>query len=216
MAFFIIISMIDFFIGSYTETSWVNIVLEIIVFIFGILSVWYAGKENILVYPTGLIATVITVYLLYLAGYLGDMILNGYYSLMSIYGWYKWSNVSDNSAPLQISRTTTKEKYIGVGIFIFTLIIIYIVYKLVGNEIRIENYVDVITSGIFFTGMYFMALKKIENWTLWIIGDLVSIPLYAYRGLGILALQFAIFTIMAIMAYRSWYKAIEEQKRNNE
>ncbi len=216
MAFFIVIGMIDFFIGSYIETSWTNIILEIIVFIFGILSVWYAGKENILVYPTGLIATVITVYLLYLAGYLGDMILNGYYSIMSIYGWYKWSQITENNKPIEISRTNTKEKFFGVIIFIVTLIVIYLVYKWVGNEILVENYIDVITSGIFFTGMYFMALKKIENWTLWIIGDLVSIPLYAYRGLGILALQFAIFTIMAIMAYRSWYKILEEQKKNNE
>ncbi|MBN8147894.1 nicotinamide mononucleotide transporter, partial [Vibrio vulnificus] len=67
------------------------------------------------------------------------------------------------------------------------------------------------TSGVFFTGMYYMALKKIENWTLWIFADIISIPLYAYRGLGILAVQFAIFTILAIMAYISWYKILKAE-----
>lgn len=204
--------MIEFFFDAYRETSWLHICLEIIVFVFGIVSVWYAGKENILVYPTGIVATVITVYLLFIAGYLGEVVLNGYYTIMSLYGWYRWSKPANGNSLLEISRTNFKEKIFGLGIFILTLAVVFVVYTLANYEIKIENYIDILTSGIFFTGMYYMALKKIENWTLWIIGNLISIPLYAYRGLGILALQFAIFTIMAIIAYRSWYKTLEEQK----
>ncbi|MTG98460.1 MULTISPECIES: nicotinamide riboside transporter PnuC [Myroides] len=207
--------MFDFFFGVYKDAPLLQIVLESIVFLFGILSVWYAGKENILVYPTGIIATVISVYLLYVAGYLGDMILNGYYSIMSVFGWYNWSRVENNEKVLKISRTNSREKVIGLAIFLVTLVVIYVVYTLVGNKIEPENYIDIFTSGVFFTGMYFMALKKIENWTLWIFADLISIPLYAYRGLGILAVQFAIFTVMATMAYISWYKILENDKRNN-
>jgi len=79
--------MIDFFLNAYKNVSTTQIVLEFMAFVFGILSVWYAKKENIWVYPTGLIATIITTYLLYTAGYLGDMMINGYFSIMSIYGW---------------------------------------------------------------------------------------------------------------------------------
>ncbi|MDM1037926.1 nicotinamide riboside transporter PnuC [Myroides odoratimimus] len=204
--------MIDFFFGAYRETSTLQIVLESIVFIFGIMSVWYAGKENILIYPTGIIATIITVYLLYVIGYYGDMILNGYYSIMSVYGWYNWSRQKDGDTLLKISRTNTSEKIKGLIIFAVTLVIIYGVYHFSGKEILPENYIDIITSGIFFTGMYYMALKKIENWTLWIIGDIISVPLYAYRGYGILAVQFAIFTVLATMAYISWYKTINREK----
>lgn len=204
--------MFDFFFGAYKEASSLQIVLESIVFIFGILSVWYAGKENILVYPTGIIATIITVYLLYVIGYYGDMILNGYYSIMSVYGWYNWSRQKDGDTVLKISRTNMREKVNGIIIFFVTLVVIYGVYHFSGKEILPENYIDIITSGIFFTGMYYMALKKIENWTLWIIGDIVSVPLYAYRGYGILAVQFAIFTVLATMAYISWYKTINREK----
>jgi len=204
--------MFDFFFGAYKEASMLQIVLESIVFIFGILSVWYAGKENILVYPTGIIATIITVYLLYVIGYYGDMILNGYYSIMSVYGWYNWSRQKDGDTVLKISRTNMREKVNGIIIFFVTLVVIYGVYHFSGKEILPENYIDIITSGIFFTGMYYMALKKIENWTLWIIGDIVSVPLYAYRGYGILAVQFAIFTVLATMAYISWYKTINKEK----
>ena len=78
--------MIDFFLNAYKNAPTSQIVLEFIAFVCGILSVWFAKKENIWVYPIGLIATVITTYLLYLAGYLGDMMVNGYFAIMSIYG----------------------------------------------------------------------------------------------------------------------------------
>lgn len=205
--------MIEFFFGAYRDTSWLNIVLESIVFIFGILSVWYAGRENILVYPTGLVATIITVYLLYLAGYLGDMILNAYYSCMSIYGWYNWSKIKGGEQVVKISRTTTKEKAFGLVVFLFTIVLVYGVYTLTNTNIGPENYIDILTSGIFFLGMYYMALKKIENWTLWLIGNLISIPLYAYRGLGILAIQFMVFTVLVVQAYIAWYKILKNEEK---
>ncbi len=203
--------MIEFFIDAYRETPPLFIMLEAIAFFFGIASVWLAKNENIWVYPTGLVATIITVYLLYVAGFFGDMVINFYYSIMSVYGWYKWSQNSSSGEVLQISRTTSNQKIIGFGMFLLTILVIFGVYIGFGNEIKTENYIDIFTSGIFFTAMWLMALKKIENWTLWIIADVISIPLYAYRGLGMLSLQFLIFTILAIQAYFSWRKIIRNQ-----
>lgn len=200
----------DFFFEQYQNTSTTNIILEIIVFVFGIASVWYAKKENILVYPTGLIATVLTVYLLFKAAYFGDMIINSYYSIMSIYGWWNWSRTKDNKVVVPISRTTTKEKIIGVILVITTMIVTYGVYTYFGNEIKTENYIDIFTSGIFFTAMWYMANKKIENWTLWIFANIITVPLYAYRGLGILSLQYIIFTILAIQGYLAWKKTLNK------
>ena len=200
--------MVDFFLDAYKNASVTQIVLESIVFIFGILSVIFAKKENILVYPTGLIATVISVYLLYVAGYLGDMIINAYFSIMSIYGWFKWSKKENDTNDLTISRTNNNEKVIGVLLFLITIVIVFGTYNYFDYEIHFENYFDIIASGIFFTGMWFMANKKIENWILWIIGDIIVTPLYAYRGLGILSLQYLIFTLLAIAAYLKWRKIL--------
>ena len=201
--------MVDFFINAYKNASVTQIVLEFIVFVFGILSVWFAKKENVLVFPTGLVATTITVYLLFTAGYFGDMIINFYFSIMSIYGWYNWSKKIQNQSKLSISRTNEKEKLIGFGLFFLTLLVLYGIYKYFGIPILTENYFDILASGIFFTAMWFMANKKIENWTLWIVGNIIVIPLYAYRGLGILSLQYIIFTILAITAYLEWKKILK-------
>ena len=203
--------MFEFLFDQYKNASTTQIVLEFLAFVFGIASVFYAKKENILVYPTGLVTTVITVYLLYQAKYFADMTMNIYYSVMSVYGWYKWTSKS-NGPNLEITRTTHREKVIGVILFIATALITYLVYKFFDYKLEIPNYIDIFTSGLFFTAMWYMALKKIENWTLWIIGDCIVVPLFAYRGLWMLSLQYLIFTILAIMAYLEW-KRILQQKR---
>lgn len=200
--------MIEFFLDAYKNATTLQIVLEFVAFVFGILSVWFAKKENIWVYPTGLIATIITAYLLYVAGYLGDMMVNGYFAIMSVYGWYKWSRKGNDSAVIAISRTNTREKAIGIALFFVTVFVVYGIYNFFDYEIKAANYIDIFASGIFFTGMWYMALKKIENWTLWIFGDIIVTPLYANRGLGMLSLQYLIFTILAISAYLEWKKIL--------
>lgn len=202
--------MFEFLFDQYKNALTTQIVLEFLAFVFGIASVFYAKKENILVYPTGLVTTVITVYLLYQAKYFADMTMNIYYSVMSVYGWYKWTSKS-NGPNLEITRTTHREKVIGVLLFIATALITYLVYKFFDYKLEIPNYIDIFTSGLFFTAMWYMALKKIENWTLWIIGDCIVVPLFAYRGLWMLSLQYLIFTILAIMAYLEWKRTLQQK-----
>lgn len=205
--------ILDFFIAAYEGTSTFIIVLEAIAFVFGILSVWYAKKVNIWVYPTGIICTVITVYLLYINQYFGDMMMNIYYSIMSVYGWWNWARKKEDKPVVPISRTNKKEKLIGVLFFVGTMIVTYLVYKAYGYELKTPNYIDIVTSGIFFTAMWYMANKKLENWTLWIIADIITIPLYAYRGLGMLSLQYLIFTILAIQGYIKWKKSLNSNQQ---
>lgn len=204
--------MIDFFLNAYKNKTAFDITIELIVFIFGILSVYYAKKENILVYPTGIIATVFTVYLLYKAGYLAEMTLNIYFSIMSIYGWINWSRKKGEEDVVTISRTNSKQKIIGFALFFLTIAVTYIVYHIFDTEILSSNYIDIVLSGIFFTAMWYMAMKKIENWTLWIIGDAIAVPLYADRDLGMLAVQYIIFTILAILAYIEWRKILNNNQ----
>ena len=203
----------DFFLEAYSNSPTFIIVLEFLAFIFGIISVIYAKRENILVYPTGIICTVITIYLLYRAQYFGDMMMNVYYSVMSIYGWWNWSRVKDNHYIVLISKTNKKEYLIASFFFLLTIGITFFVYKMNLDYLEIPNYIDIFTSGIFFTAMWLMANKKIESWIFWIIGDIITIPLYSYRGLGILSLQYLIFLILAIQGYLEWKKTLNKQSQ---
>ena len=200
----------DFFLDPYRDRSLLFIVLEAIAFVFGIASVIYAKREHIWVYPTGLIATLITMYIFLKDELLGDMMLNLYYSLMSVYGWWNWSRKKGETSLVRISRTNTREKWIGLLLFVLTLGVTYGVYKLFGTEVGYTNYIDIFTSGIFFTAMWYMANKKLENWTLWILADIITVPLYAYRGWGMLSLQYLIFTILAVQGYFAWKKLLNK------
>ena len=111
-------SIIDFFIESYSSKSYTMIILEIIVLFFGIISVVYAKKENILVYPTGIICTVITVYILFKAQYFGDMMMNIYYSSMSIYGWWNWTRYKNDNTRIVITYANYRERLIA-SLFFF-------------------------------------------------------------------------------------------------
>lgn len=201
----------DFFLEPYYQRATYLIILEFIAFVFGIASVVYAKKRNILVYPTGLVATVITVYLFFQDELMGDMMMNFYYSVMSIYGWWNWARRKDNAPVVKVSRTNSREKIIGFGLCLLTMLVTYLVYLGYGTVIATSNYIDIFTSGLFFTAMWYMANKKLENWTLWIIADLISVPLYASRGWGMLSLQYLIFTILAIQGYLAWKTALNNQ-----
>ena len=204
-------NLYDFFLEAYKETPHFVIVLEAITFVFGIASVYFAKKENILVYPTGLIATTITAYLFFRTQYIGDLLVNIYYSVMSLYGWYMWARKNNGRHVVMISRTNAREKLTGIGVFLFTIVVIFAIYKIFLPQIGTDNYIDMFISGLFFTAMWYMAIKKIENWTLWIIGDMIAVPLYAYRGYGILSLEYVVFTILAILAYLEWRKTLSNK-----
>lgn len=201
-------SFVDFFFDPYQGRASYLVILEAIAFFFGILSVYLAKKEHIGVYPTGIVATLITMYLFYIDRLLGDMLMNAYYSLMSVYGWYEWSRVAENVKVRQVSHISRRERKIALILIALTMCVTYTIYRVTDTTIAPANWVDILSSGLFFTAMWLMALKKIENWTLWIIANCISIPLYAYRGWGMLSLQYIIFTILAFQGYAQWKKSL--------
>ncbi len=206
-------SIENFFLDPYRTTKTFLIILELTAAFFGILSVWFSRKENILVYPTGIISTGIYVYLLNIYELRGDMVINAYFLLMSIYGWYNWAKkTEENTTTLEISRTNLKEKITGAIIFMAGVIFVFFAYKVFGTKITYITYLDSFTTAIFFVAMWYMAFKKIENWVLWIIGNIVSIPLYLVKGLGFTAIQYTVFLILAILGYIEWRKRLKNKK----
>lgn len=197
--------MFETIINQYQSIPNWQIGIEIIIFIFGVLSVYFAKKENVLVYPTGIICTILSVYIMFNAKYYADMSINIYYSIMSVYGWFQWKKIT-NGEVLSISRTNLKEKIIGVILFLITALICIYIYKFFNYKLQINNYLDIFTTSLFFTAMWYMAKKKIENWTLWIVGNTFAVYIFFDRQLYIIAIQYIIFTILAISAYIEWKK----------
>ncbi|WP_396142355.1 nicotinamide riboside transporter PnuC [Flavobacterium sp.] len=196
--------MLDLLFAQYKGYSFFFITLEITAVLFGIISVLFARKNNILVYPTGLISTLIFIYILYNFKLYGEFIINIYYSVMSILGWYLWSRRNNDQEEFPISIMNSKEYKISGLIFTVTLLFIALVYHFFDKFTDLTAYVDAFTTALFFVGMWLMAKRKIENWIVWIIADIISVPLYFYKGLTVSSLQFIVFTIIAILGYKEW------------
>ncbi|MDG1039813.1 MAG: nicotinamide riboside transporter PnuC [Polaribacter sp.] len=202
----------DFFLDPYKTATTFNIVLEILAVVFGIASVWYAKKESILVYPTGIISTVIYVYICFQFTLYGDLIINIYYTFMSLYGWFMWTRLLEDHQ-IKITRTTKNDKLKALGIFTFTALFVVVVYLYFNRFDRITDYFDTFTTGIFFAAMWLMANKKLAHWNLWIIGNVISVPLYFIKGLGFSGIQFTIFLILAYQGYISWKKTLDNNQQ---
>jgi len=234
-------TLIQFFLEPYQEATTLNIFLEFIAASFGIISVFYAKKENILVYPTGIISTGIYVYLLSQWSLYGDLIINIYYTLMSIYGWYMWSKIiDDDKQHIPITKVTKKDKLWSFGIFAFTSVFVIAVYRffnVMPNSLNFsesisyayENltsgsladfraatpYLDTFTTGAAFAAMWLMANKKLESWIFWIAVNIVSIPLYFVKGYGFTGIQYFIFLVLAFYGYSAWKITLDKKKQTS-
>lgn len=200
----------DWIFSQYDGVPVHIVILELVSVLFALLSVWFSKRENILVYPTGIIATAIAVYILLVYGLLGDMMINAYYFIMSIYGWYLWTRKVDETHFIPITEMGPTDKKWGVFLFIGTVVLVVLVYQGFEKFNSWTAYVDTFTTAIFFVGMWLMAKKKLENWIYWIIGDIISVPLYLYKGLVFSSFQYVLFTIIAIYGYRAWKKNLNK------
>ena len=201
----------DFFLSSYSDYSRVDIVLEFLAFWFGIISVVFAKKQNILVYPTGIICTIITMYLMYKVSLLGHILVNLLYTIISFFGWWNWSRRENNDLVVKVSKFTSNDLSKSLLIFFFIVFVAYFAHDFFATNFEGQiKELDILTSGIFVTAMWLMANKKLENWILWIIGIVITIPLYLSSDKIILSIQYVIFTILAIQAYIEWKKSLSK------
>ncbi len=228
----LLVNIFEFFFEPYKNATYFNISLEFIAAFFGVISVFFAKKENILVFPTGIISTVLYVYLLSQWNLYGDLIINIYYTLMSLYGWYMWRKIIDaKSLHIPITKSNKKDKIKTLGIFVFTSIFVIFVYRfydVMPNNLNFSEsirfaieklgsgnlsefrkatpFLDTFTTGAAFAAMWLMANKKLESWIFWIAVNIVSVPLYFVKGYGFTGIQYTIFLVLAFLGYIEWKK----------
>lgn len=193
--------LLEGFAEGIKQMTW----LEGFAVFFGIASVYFSMKENIWVYPTGIISTLIYVWICFQYKLYADMGINAYYFSMSIFGWYVWTHPKEGAKVLPVTWLQAKGWIISIGIFLVSYGVLYFVLsRFTDSDVP---YRDSFTTSSAFVGMWLMAKKKVENWIFWIITDLVSIPLYFYKGLVLTTFQFMFFTVLATLGLLAWIKS---------
>lgn len=186
--------------------------LEWIAVITGLMSVWFSMKENILVYPTGIVSVLIYVYLAFNYQLYADMGVNGYYFVMSVYGWYHWKDTDGEKEQIPVTINSMNENLISLALLLGSFgILAFVLLNYTDSDVPVW---DALTTCFAITGMWLMARKKVESWIAWIITDLISIPLYFYKGLVLTSFQFFFFTILAFAGLFAWWKSYKEHTGN--
>lgn len=193
------------------DSTW----MEIVAASLGVISVWYAKKANILVYPTGIVSVLLYVFICFKAQLYADMGINAYYFIFSIYGWIMWSRKNEDEEELPVTYSNRKTWLISIGVFIVSIFIIWGLLRIFKASDTVYwstfvPYTDTFTTAVAILGMWLMAVKKVENWLFWIAADVVSVPLYLYKDLVFTSLQYFIFLVLAVMGYFEWRKLAKE------
>lgn len=194
------------FIAGMKSTGW----LEYVAVFAGIASVWYSRKENILVYPTGLLNTIFYIYLSLKGGLLGEASVNFYYTVMSIYGWIMWSRKnSEHENVVKITGATAKEWSYHVIFFITFYVLLYFAIGWMSTKGYITGaipWADAFASATAYTGMWLMTKKKVESWYWWIATNVASIPLYFVKHYVFTSVYYVVLLVMAVMGLLEWMK----------
>lgn len=183
--------------------------LEFVAVISGIVSVWFSRKENILVYPTGLINTTFYIYLSIKGSLFGEATVNLYYTVMSIYGWILWARRNDQHEHIvQVTYSNGKEWLQEIGFFAFFYVAIYSALSYLKRDFApgAIPWADAFASATAFTGMWLMAKKKVESWYWWIATNIASIPLYFVKHYVFTSVYYVILLAMAIWGLIEWQK----------
>ncbi len=193
------------FIADIQNTRW----YEYIAVFTGIASVWYSRKENILVYPVGLINTIIYIYISVKGNLFGEAGVNFYYTVMSIIGWYMWlKKDTKKEIALHVTTSTKKEWLLQIAFFLFFYITIFLILTYFKKQFYdgVIPWADAFASATAFTGMWLMTKKKVESWYWWIATNFASIPLYFVKHYVFTSVYYLVLLIMAVLGLFEWMK----------
>lgn len=193
------------FLTDIKLTTW----YEYLAVFTGILSVWYSRRENILVYPVGLINTIIYVYISLEGQLIGEASVNLYYTIMNIVGWYWWTRKDVQNRPiLEITSTSKKEWMIHLSFFATLYLVIFLALTYFKNFFfdGVIPWADALASAAAFTGMWLMTKKKTESWYWWLLTNIVSIPLYFVKHYVFTSIYYVVLFILAIAGLIEWKK----------
>ncbi|MEN0054149.1 MAG: nicotinamide riboside transporter PnuC [Mucilaginibacter sp.] len=199
-------SLLNLFIEQIQETTW----LQWLAVILGIAEVLLARSNNIWLYPAGILGTSVAIYLLLDVGLYAESILNGYYVVMSIYGWIYWIK-KKNEPPVKISWQTQNEWVISIAICVVGWVFFYVLLKNLPAKYFTPSNVpvwDALISSTAWAGMWLLARRKIENWVFLNISNLFAIPILFYKHLPMFALLTLFLFVVAIFGYFDWRKKV--------
>lgn len=185
--------------------------LELLGLIFGLLAVYYLIKENILTWPAGIAYVLVSFVIFWQQKLYADFALHVFFLVLNVYGWWYWLKGGKDITKEEVPITHTKPM-----ILIGVLVISAIGIGVMGNLLTAYTdaslpYWDSATTVLSLSGMWLTARKKIENWYIWFVVDILATGVYFYKGIYFYAILYLIYIGLAIVGYLAWKKTMKAQ-----
>lgn len=185
--------------------------LELIAALFGAVSVYLSAREKILSWPTALVNVGLYTAVFFRAKLYADMGLQVIYFVLSAYGWYQWKFGGDRRSELKVSRATRRLWLRLGGVNLAAWIsLAFVLSRFTDAQLP---WIDSLLSTTSLCAQLLMTRKVAENWLLWIVVDVVYVPMYVGRGLYATAVLYAVFLVLAVIGWRSWLASWRHEQR---
>ncbi|MEO8086749.1 MAG: nicotinamide riboside transporter PnuC [Bacteroidota bacterium] len=172
---------------------------------FGIAGVYLTVKKNIWCFPTGLANVALYGILFFNERLYADAILQIFYLILLVFGWTQWKKSSQQTH--FIATGIEKEFWIILAIIcIGSTMLLGTVFKNYTDASL--PYLDSLLTSMSFIAQWMVAKKKLENWLVWIVADIVYVGMYIYKELYLTAGLYFVFIILAFIGYQEWKKKL--------
>ena len=185
--------------------------IEIAGAVIGLLYLYLEYRASVYLWPVGVIMPLFYIYIFFVSRFYADMGINIYYLFASIYGWIRWNKSASQEQSLAISHMPFR--YWGVALLALSILFAGIAWILIRFTDSPVPFGDSFTTALSIVAMWMLANKYIEQWGLWIVVNVVSCALYAWKGLYPTALLYVVYSIVPVFGYFKWKQLmLSEQK----
>jgi nicotinamide mononucleotide transporter len=178
--------------------------IEILGVITSLIYLYFSVRQQIWLWPFGIVSSALFIYIFYMNRFYADMSLQGYYLLISIYGWYNWSMGKRRNDSGKLPVTRIKLLTAIILLIIFVLLWIFIAVLLIHFTDSDVPWGDAFTTAGSIVATWMLARKILEHWIIWIIVDAVSAGLYLFKDMYPTVILYFIFTVIAVIGFYKW------------
>ena len=183
--------------------------LEAVSFVTGAACVWLTVRANVWNFPIGLVNTATFSVVFFDARLFGDAALQLVYFALGLMGWYLWLYGGERRTPLRVVHASSLEKWAVAAAIVISTLVLWRTLRYLGGS---ASFWDAWTTSVSLGAQWLLNRKRLETWHLWILVDIVYVPLYVSRGLNLTALLYAVFLVMATMGLSHWRTLVREPR----
>ncbi len=178
--------------------------IELIAASLGVLAVWLTIRQNLWCWPIGLVMVLIYSWIFYDVKLYSDMLLQGIYAVLQLYGWWQWTRGGAQHSGRQISRLGVNGLLLSLAIGAASSLLLG--YAMATYTDAAAPWLDASLTAFSLVAQVWMAQKRLENWLLWIILDVIFVGLFIHKDLYLTAGLYALFTLLAVHGWRQWQR----------